>query len=93
MQFRIFVPDVRRIPDELVVGLAERANKRLGRPLENGIGTEDLLDQAALEGLIEPVPIGGSIEGMHCMYFTRGKLVQLARRQRRRLPELERKEP
>jgi hypothetical protein len=82
MNFRVYVPQRRWIPNEALVGLCERAHKRLGIALHNGIGAEELLHQAELEGLVEPVPDGSTFEACHLRYYTRAELMRLGRRRR-----------
>lgn len=93
MKFRIYVPENRWVADELLVGLAERANKRLGAPLQQALWSEELMWQAEIEGLFATIPDGGHLVGEHMVSYPRAKLVQLARRHRRRAAQPERKEP
>lgn len=95
MQFRIFVPHTLRIDDGLLVGLAERANKRLRAPLQAPIQAEELMWQAEIEGFLPPIPDGAHLVGEHMFAYSRAQLSGLARRHSRPAPALptERKQP
>lgn len=84
MNFRLWIPLRRTIPDALLVGLAERVNKRLGKPLQNAVEAADLLEQAELERIIEPRPNPGFLDTYHDRRYGRTDLVKLARRSRLR---------
>lgn len=93
MRFSFYERGERRIGDEHLVGLAERVNQRLGRPLESAVLSLDLFDQAAIEGLIEPVPLAAQEMGEHLVHYSRAKLQQLARRHSRHQPPATRHQP
>lgn len=80
MNFRVYVPERRHVPNDQLVRLAELANHRWGRPLESGVSADELLLEAELRGLVEPVPPGSSLDGHHVRYYSRADLVRLAKR-------------
>lgn len=84
MKFRVYVPTTLTVPSELVLGLAERANKRLGYPLQRAVCADDLLEQAELEQLIDPLADGTNLDAYHDRYWTRSELLRLRTRAQRR---------
>ena len=74
MRFTLFTPRVVDIPDGLLVGLAERANKRLGRPLERDVWSEDLFEQAVLDKVIDQPPADSMLDSDDCLRLSRREL-------------------
>jgi len=84
MKFLMWVPCKMEVDSERLLELAEHVNKRLNRPLQRAVWSEDLFEQAILEGIIPPPPPGSHVDGNQARSYSRDKLLRIRDAGRRR---------